>query len=181
MKAFHGDPEVKAKYVARLAAHHAADEIIQGEGWNGSHGCAVGCTLNKYDHQAYENELGLLQWLARLEDRIFEGLPPVKAQQFAVDFLNAIPVGADVAEVRFKLAAQRLYRDRDRQATNPATYAKQCVAALEQVIAYCANPQRTDEQRSAAWSASAAESESDHFQWEAATLIELLRAAPQAA
>jgi hypothetical protein len=140
MKAFHGDPAIKERYLARLKAHHAADEIIQGTGYNGTHGCAVGCTLNQYDHRAYENELGLPRWLAHLEDRIFEGLPPVAAQRFAVDFLEAVPVGADVERVRWLLAAR---------------------SAAE----------------SAAWSAQSAA----HFSWEAETLLELLRDAPQAA
>jgi hypothetical protein len=237
MKAFHGDEAVKQKYLARLKAHHAADEIIQGQGWNGSHGCAVGCTLNEYDPKAYENELGLPQWLARLEDRIFEGLPAVEAKQFAVDFLEAVPVGADVENVRWKLASQRHARDRDRLSANPEPYAVQCVAALDLVIAYCDSEVKTESARSAAesaaasvawsvawsvaassaasaawsvawsvaasvaasawsatWSARSAAAEwsawsaaaewsarSDHFKWEAATLLELLRNAPQAA
>jgi hypothetical protein len=129
MKAFHGDPAIKEKYLARLKAHHEADEIIQGTGWENGRGCAVGCTLNNYSPVTYETELGLPEWLAGLEDRIFEGLPPVMAKQFAVDFLNAVRVGADVSEVQFKLAAQR----------------------------------------------------SAHFEWEAETLLNLLRNAPQAA
>jgi hypothetical protein len=244
MKAFHGDPAVKQKYLARLKAHHEADEIIQGGGWDGSHGCAVGCTLNKYNHSAYEDELGLPRWLAYLEDRIFESLPLVDAQRFAVDFLESVPVGADVKNVHWKLASQRHTRDRDRLLSNPEPYAKQCVAALDLVIAYCDSRVKTKSAaesarsaaesaawsawsaawsaaaesaawsawsarsaarsataesaaESAAWSAawsaraaaeSAAESAesaesaewSDHFKWEAETLIALLRNAPQA-
>ena len=204
MKAFRGDPAVKEKYLARLKAHHAADEIIQGTGYDGSHGCAVGCTLNKYDHLAYEHELGLPQWLARLEDRIFEGLPAVEAQRFAVDFLEAVPVGANVDKVRWHLAIQRHTQARDSLLKNKEPYAVQCVAAIEQVIAYCeleilgsaaesaaaARSAAESAAESAAWSAeSAAESAESaesaawwgHFKWEAKTLLELLRAAPQVA
>jgi hypothetical protein len=228
MKAFHGDEAVKQKYLARLKAHHEADEIIQGTGWENGHGCAVGCTLNKYNHSAYECELGLPKWLAHLEDRIFEGLPPVDAQRFAVDFLEAVPIGADVESVRWQLASQRHTRDRDRLLPNPEPYAKQCVKAINLVIAYCDSQDKTEAARSAAWSAawsaarsawsaarsarsaarsarsaarsarsaaaarsaesaawsarSAAESASvsDHFKWEAETLLALLRNAPQA-
>jgi hypothetical protein len=169
MRAFHGSDEVKQRYLARLQAHHAADELVQGTGWDGQHGCAVGCTLHNYDHQAYETELGLPTWLAQLEDRIFEGLPADEAKRFAVSFLEAIPVGADVNEVRFKLAAGRLRRSHAVQAKNPEPYARQVVAALEQVIAYCENPQRTEYQRSAAASAawSAAESAESAAAWSA--------------
>jgi hypothetical protein len=244
MKAFHGDPAIKAKYLSRLKAHHVADEIIQGQGWDGSHGCAVGCTLNKYAHEVYETELGLPQWLAHLEDRIFEGLPPKEAQQFAVDFLEAIPVGANVEEVRWQLASQRHMRDRDRLMSNPEPYAKECIAALDLVIAYCDSKRKSEAARSAArsaaqsaavwsaawaaaawsaaqsvswsaarsaarsarsarsaarsaaqsaavwsaaqsaswsaaWAAASWSARSDHFKWEAATLLELLRNAPQ--
>ena len=160
MKAFHGDPAVKEKYLARLRAHHAADEIIQGVGYNGSHGCAVGCTLNKHDHRAYENELGLPQWLARLEDRIFEGLPPKDAQQFAIDFLEAVPVGADVSKVRWQLASQRHRRDKERFAENKELYADELRAALDSVIAYCDSEEKTEEARSAAESAARSAAES---------------------
>lgn len=166
MKAFHGDEAVKQKYLARLKAHHEADEIIQGTGWENGHGCAVGCTLNKYDHSAYENELGLPQWLALLEDKIFEGLPSIDAQQFAVDFLEAVPVGADVEKVRWQLASQRHTRGRDRLKDNPEPYAKQCVAAIDLVIAFCDSEDKSA--RSAAESAAAE------------TLLALLRNAPQA-
>ena len=250
MKAFHGDVAVKEKYLARLKAHHEADEIIQGTGWEKGHGCAVGCTLNKYDHLAYEHELGLPQWLARLEDHIFEGLPEVEAQRFAVDFLEAIPVGANVGKVRWQLASQRHTRDRIRLLGNTEPYANQCVEALGLVIAYCDSDDKSESARSAArsaawsaaaarsaWSAAAARSAaasarsavwsaewsaarsavasaesaawlaesaesaesawlaesaesawsesaesawSDHFKWEAVTLLDLLRNAPQA-
>lgn len=36
MIAFHGNPAIKAKYLARVAAHRAADELIQGTGWSSS-------------------------------------------------------------------------------------------------------------------------------------------------
>ena len=170
MKAFHGDPAVKEKYLARLKAHHAADEIVQGTGFENGHGCAVGCTLNNYDHLAYEHELGLPEWLARLEDRIFEGLPPVDAQRFAVDFLGAVPVGADVDKVRWRLAVQRHTRDRDRLLSNKEPYAGQCVAAIDQVIAYCES-----EISGSAESAARSAARSAAWVQEADDLLEILR------
>lgn len=110
MQAFHNDPAVKAKYLNRVIAHAAADALIQGTGWNGSKGCAVGCTLEAYNHSRYPIELGLPEWLARLEDSIFEGLPVDEAMTWPQRFLEAIPVGADVEPVRHKLAILRLDR-----------------------------------------------------------------------
>jgi hypothetical protein len=41
LRAFHGDPAIKATYLARVHAHAAADEIVQGKYWEGGKGCAV--------------------------------------------------------------------------------------------------------------------------------------------
>ncbi len=153
MKAFHGSSEIKDKYVARLKAHHAADEIMQGIGWENGKGCAVGCTLNNHDHSAYPSELGLPVWLARLQDRIFEGLPPKDAKDFAVAFLDSIPVGADVANVRWKLASLRHRRDRERFIGRKESYIPELIAALDQAISYCESEEKTELARLAAFSA----------------------------
>ena len=111
METFHGDKKIKAKYLKRLKAHAKADEIIQGTGWKNGKGCAVGCTLENYKHRQYEVELGIPEWLAYLEDRIFEGLQKEDAMKFPVQFLSAVPVGiADDAmyKLRCDLDYQRL-------------------------------------------------------------------------
>ena len=59
MKAFHNDPAIKEKYLSRVRAHRAADELIRGTGWDGHRGCAIGCTLESYDHARYPIELGV--------------------------------------------------------------------------------------------------------------------------
>lgn len=64
LRSFHGDPAVKEKYLGRVRAHAAADELIHGVYWEGGKGCAVGCTVHSGDHTAYEVELGLPEWLA---------------------------------------------------------------------------------------------------------------------
>ena len=102
MKAFHGKAAIKRKYLARVREHRRLDHLVQGVGWesNGTtRGCAVGCTLEKYDHRAYETELGIPEMIARLEDCIFEGLPREKAMEWPERFLSAIPVGKDLSMV----------------------------------------------------------------------------------
>jgi len=96
---FHADPAVKEKYLSRVRAHAKADEIIKGQYWEGGKGCAVGCTIHGSNHVAYENELGLPQWLAYLEDSIFEGLPNEEAMTFPEEFLSSINVGSDLTLV----------------------------------------------------------------------------------
>lgn len=99
--AFHGDPAVKEKYVRRVLDHQRLDQIIQRVSWDpGTYkGCAVGCTLHKYDHLAYERELGIPLTIAHLEDVIFESLPIETARQWPARFLKAIPVGSDLSMV----------------------------------------------------------------------------------
>ena len=41
MKAFHGDPAIKEKYLSRVRAHHMADEIIKGKYWEYVKGCLL--------------------------------------------------------------------------------------------------------------------------------------------
>lgn len=96
---FHNDPAIKEKYLARVKAHEAADEIIKGIYWENGKGCAVGCTIHSNRHDAYETQLGISQILAMLEDRIFENLPNMLARIWPRRFLGAIPVGKDLSRV----------------------------------------------------------------------------------
>lgn len=108
MLSFHNDPKVKEKYLNRVKKNRELYNIIQGIGWKNGKGCAVGCTLESYDHSRYPIELGLPEWLARLEDRIFEKLPKEEAMLWPEKFLESIPVGVNVEEVRHKLAIIRM-------------------------------------------------------------------------
>ncbi|MDQ2713886.1 MAG: hypothetical protein M3Z08_03160 [Chloroflexota bacterium] len=99
MLAFHNDPIIKDRYVARVKAHAAADEITQGTYWERGHGCAIGCVIHGAEHIRYETELGIPRQIAYLQDRIFENLPLVEAKEFALAFLQAIPVGTDLSMV----------------------------------------------------------------------------------
>jgi hypothetical protein len=97
--AYHGDPAIKSKYLNRVLAHQAADEIAHGFYWENGKGCAVGCTLHSNRHAAYETELGVPRMLARLEDRLFEGMANGKSKEFPAKFLAAIQPGADLSRV----------------------------------------------------------------------------------
>jgi hypothetical protein len=105
MISFHNDIEVKNKYVNRVKLHAEADEIVQGTGWENGKGCAIGCTLESFDHSAYPTELGLPEWLARLEDTLFEGMENKEAMKFPVKFLESISVGVDLEPVKWKFCS----------------------------------------------------------------------------
>jgi hypothetical protein len=100
MKAFHNYQKVKDKYLSRVIAHRKADEIIQGTYWKDGKGCAVGCTIHGDNHKSYEVELGIPEWLARLEDKIFEGMSIERSKSWPQEFLEAINVGADLNKIK---------------------------------------------------------------------------------
>jgi hypothetical protein len=169
--AYHGDPKIKAKYLRRLRAHRRADEIVQGVGWetNGTtKGCAVGCTLNAYDHSLYPIELGLPEWLALLEDSIFEGLQKDDALKWPTQFLSAIRPGANTQKAYHRICS-RILREvawpKDRHDDEWG-----CAIAVRRV----ANLHARSAAGSAAWSAarsaawSAARSAAESAAWSAA-------------
>ena len=113
MLSFHNQQQVKDKYIQRVRRHATLGNIIQGVGWEDGKGGAVGCTLEFYDYEnleRYRTELGLPIWLARLEELIFDNLPPEEAKIWPEKFLKAIPVSVDVIPVYHRLAIKRLDR-----------------------------------------------------------------------
>lgn len=145
MLSFHNDPSIKQKYVDRLAEHHRLDQIVQRITWdeNTAHGCSVGCVLHKYEHKAYENELGLPTWYAHLCDAIFERLPASEAPYFAMQSITEIPIGVNITPVKRKLEILRNKRS----------------------LAYA----HVSAELHPAWS------KSNYYEWEAETLIKLLK------
>jgi hypothetical protein len=99
LRAFHGDPAIKDKYVARVRQHAAADAIVKGQYWENGKGCAVGCTIEGSEHARYETELGIPEAIARVEDYLFERMPNEDAKTFPLRLLESIPVGADLSLV----------------------------------------------------------------------------------
>jgi hypothetical protein len=105
LRAFHDCAELKDHYLARVRAHAAADRLVQGTGWGNGKGCAIGCTLENYDHSQYPVELGIPLILAHLEDRMFELLPLVEAMTWPERFLDAVRPGADLTMVAWRFLA----------------------------------------------------------------------------
>ena len=112
LRAFHNDPNIKGKYLARVRAHIAADELIHGKYWENGKGCAVGCTIHGSNHSAYETELSIPRVLAKLEDGIFEGMSNGLSKVWPEQFLLCIPVGADLSGVWPRFAVWLLTDDK---------------------------------------------------------------------
>jgi hypothetical protein len=177
MKAFHGKKTIKAKYLSRIRAHAAADEIEKGFYWQRGRGCAVGCTIHGSDHAAYETELGIPMWLALLENRIFEGMPLDQAKLWPEKFLAAIAVGQDLEKVKkpflaFVVAdAKESARSATARATSALTEALTATEAASEAAEAAASESAAWEAASAALAAARA---AEAATWSAATAARAL-------
>ena len=97
------DADLSTAVLAELQYHYDHDEIIKGRYWEAGKGCAVGCILKNDNHMEYETEFGIPVMLAKLEDRIFEGLPNGQSKAWPQLFMfTALSVGKTRKE-RMKL------------------------------------------------------------------------------
>ena len=65
-------------------------------------GCAVGCTLEVYDHSRYPVELGIPEWLARAEDMISGGM--TGKEQHGQKIFKIIPIGVNLDSIKPKFS-----------------------------------------------------------------------------
>ncbi|MBK7380584.1 MAG: hypothetical protein IPJ03_16635 [Ignavibacteriales bacterium] len=100
MKAYHGKQEIKDNLLKQLKAHFDFDEIVKGKYWENGKGCAVGCSIHSGNHKDYETLLGIPEWLAHVEDRVFEGLPLERAKMWPLEFSQAIKIGQDLERIK---------------------------------------------------------------------------------
>ena len=169
MIAYHNDSAIKAKYIDRVAAHRAADELLKNYGyWKDGKGCAVGCTIHGSDHAAYETELGIPRELAHLEDHLFESLSQAKALKWPERFLSAIRPGADLSGVANQFKHWLLVDD-EHGVINYVTDDYEDVQEIVRRVAGYLIEGATDDEWSAAESAarSAAESAAELATWSA--------------
>lgn len=103
-------PDQKAELVAAARAHQEADAYVQGE--YGIYnvlefrGCSIGCTIkslggNKLDDHGWlaEQIFGGVRAIPRMQEWVFEELPSRAASAWTPDFLEAVPVYADLRPV----------------------------------------------------------------------------------
>ena len=107
----------KDEFVTEMKKHQALDAFIRGtynhESSDSLHfkGCAVGCSLesvarlkniklNHENHKEFETHLGIPQWLALLEDKIFENCSKARVKTWPVEFSEAINEGADLNKIK---------------------------------------------------------------------------------
>ncbi len=100
MNAYFGQQHIKEKYIKRMEDHIAADELIRGVGFQDGKGCAVGCILNAFNHKAFEDELGIPEWLARILDTLHENTSDTIWPTFSLRFLQAVQPGMELEQVK---------------------------------------------------------------------------------
>ena len=99
---YKGKTELKEKTVAMARSHVEQDHLVAGLYYSNEtaewKGCSVGCFTHDPDggHAKYPKMFGLPEWLARLQDRIFEGLDQEHRAWWHTSLFEAIPVGASL-------------------------------------------------------------------------------------
>ena len=189
MLSFNNDPSLKALHVAQAEQHAAADMLMAGTfgAMDGDtfKGCYVGCFAHEIDpttgnyHEVVASNRGLPEWLVRLQDSMFEGLPAEDRPSFHVELARRIPVGVNLEPVQHWIAIARIDRLLTIQRKSlEANHAHGVHEAVQQTIAALEVGRRaheaaaggnTCELSAAAWSAeSAAESAARSAAWSAA-------------
>ena len=182
MLSFNNDPALKAAHVEQAEAHAAADMLQAGTYGQGDgasfRACSVGCFARDHGitgnlHAGLAEKFALPEWLWRLRDSMFEGLPQEDRASFHVEFSKRTPVGVDLEPVRHWLAIARIDRmlETQRKALE-ANHAHGVHEAIQQTIAALEVGRRAHEAaaggnscelsaaRSAAWSAARPAAES---------------------
>ncbi len=134
MLSYHNDENLKCLVVSEMKKHQEKDQFIKGaydEEVNGEFkGCAVGCTIDSInlilgksyrtsEHKVFEEAIGVPEWLARLQDSFFENLPRTENGQFAIDFLQSIPIGINLEPIKWKFCSFILKEGIDRILLQP--------------------------------------------------------------
>jgi hypothetical protein len=85
-----------------VAAHIAADAVVQGNYWDGGKGCFIGCLAHSSDAEKLGERFGLPLPLVRICENIFEALPLDEAQAFFAAIPDAVGCdGKDLTRVHW--------------------------------------------------------------------------------
>jgi hypothetical protein len=111
MRAFENTVITKEELLKELRWHKDQDNFAKGNYFIDGKGCAVGCSLESVarlkniklsysNHKEYEKLFNIPEWLAFLEDRIFEGVSVERSKSWPIEFIDAINIGADLEKVK---------------------------------------------------------------------------------
>jgi hypothetical protein len=113
MQAFHNDPAVKSRLVERLKAYAEAGAIINAEHvWKDGKGSPMGCVVHDAGLALWPQRTGMPKAFGAAIDAVAKYLgSPENAGWFAVEWLDAVPVGEDMAGVAHGLIGWLLTDD----------------------------------------------------------------------
>jgi hypothetical protein len=98
MKSYNNDPKVKAEAVQKIRLHKEAETLVQNTYRDElGRGCWINCLSgNGNDVDYLSEQYGIPELITRLIECFFEELPTDEARVFAVEAMEAIPVGVDL-------------------------------------------------------------------------------------
>ena len=95
--------------VIEVKRHVEADAVKQGQYWDGSRGCFIGCLAHSDDAIALGEMYGLPLSLVRICENVFEGLPADEAKAFFASIPDAVGRdGKDLTRVHWAFLASEL-------------------------------------------------------------------------
>lgn len=170
MHAYLSDPQLKTRFLTEIRKHQEADQIVKSTDareengkWRGG---AVACSIRSLnilfgtnhdtnDHLVYEKALGVPEWLAWLEDTIFEELPDDQSVEWPLRFAQAVPVGADLEPVKWHFCAPLMSRNIERvlPLDLPDDVKEHVVNAIRTVLSLHEAAMSTGQSDEAAWKA----------------------------
>ena len=167
LNSYKGDNNFKQQMVTAIIAYKENDRIVKGHYWEDGRGCNIGCgeyavcqilghEFEDRRHKKLAEELEVPEAIFHLGDTIFEKLPEDAANQFVVDFYQAIPVGKDlknvVIDMKIALLSDPQFGSRQ--------YAFDDGKAAIDVILELLNRSKTDDVSDQEWAAAAAAADS---------------------
>ena len=116
-----------------VAAHVAADSIIQGNYWNKESqvGCFIGCLAHGNNPLTNETAYGLPVMIQRIAENIFEALPADEAKAFFAALPDAVGCdGKDLSKVGWQFLAAEL-RSLPKQSVQIQTVIEPVIAGMD--------------------------------------------------
>jgi len=153
-----------------VAAHVAADSIVQGTYWDTENykGCFIGCLAKSDDPAINEATYGLPVMLQRIAESIFEALPASKAKAFFAALPDAVACdGKDLTKVGWQFLAAELRSLPDQSAEVQAVI-DHVIAGMDLLASGGQWPAAAWAARAAAWAARAAAWAAADAAWAAA-------------
>jgi hypothetical protein len=150
MKTF--NKELKKHWINLMQSHQDAGRLLQTEQESDDYhtyydkekllsGSFFTCAMQTADDAAGKavKKMKLPHWIVYLAEEIFDGLHQNVAMFFPVQLLKAIPVNTDIKEAMHKVAVKRL------ESLIEKSYGDELNNAIQQVVDYHKNPDRTEE------------------------------------